>query len=186
MRKNLFLDIVIVFILLGAYSYFFPDYISGPGTIVVVALMAKFIIGTHWKDSFKLGLINFVWIFIVSFLIFAQQISSMFSANQTNDDFVLPLFIIVMGSLITYITLTWTGSRRIPYSLFDKLIFNIFGQHKPQPNPSSPPKWHPRGPRRGPHGPGIWRTGKRHGGRGDRRGQRKRWKKRRYNVKKGF
>ncbi len=109
-------------LLLGYMLIFLTLNVASPLTILILAVIFKSIIGTNWRDSFVASVINYCWILIFS--IFAV-VATLFAGDASG--FTVAFFMILIGTPVTLIILNWTGNRKFPYSLFDKILYKLKG-----------------------------------------------------------
>ncbi len=122
-RKSLIFYVFISFLFIGLFAIILPNWISSPTTIILLAVIFKYIIGTHWKDSFKLAVINYVWILIFSILfITAEMIMTIQGQITSGKGLTWAFLLMIIGIPLTMIVINWTGNKNFEYSLFDKVF----------------------------------------------------------------
>ena len=132
-KKSTFFYVLVSFLLFGVFAIFLPDYVSSPLSIIILAVIFKIAIGTHWKDSFKLSIINYVWILIFSlFVITAEIIMTIQGQETSGKGLIWAFFLIIIGVPLSLIVLNWTGKRKLPYSLLDRIFYKLKGSKKNQ------------------------------------------------------
>ncbi len=123
-KKSLFFYVVVSFLIISGFIYFYPHWATSPLMIVLFATVFNFVIGTYWKESFKLAVINYVWILLLSFFVITTSIVMIAEGQSgTPPKLLWPMFLMVIGVPLTIIVINWKGKRHFGYSLFDKILY---------------------------------------------------------------
>ncbi|MBT7902559.1 hypothetical protein HN587_01760 [Candidatus Woesearchaeota archaeon] len=129
-RKSLLFYVFISFFLFSVFAFFFPRVLAAPITIIPLAILFKYIIGTNWKDSFKLGAINWVWMAIMSIFVMMTELNFLIQGlNSPNIGVMWVFLVLVIGIPLTTIIINWKGNKHFDSSLFDKLSNNLSNKH---------------------------------------------------------
>lgn len=122
-RKGVIFYVFISFLLIGVITFFSYAIVGSPMAILLFAVIFRSIIGTHWKDSFKLAVINYVWILIFSFFFVTAEIMMTLQGQSTSGEgLIWAFFVMIIGIPLTTIVINWTGNKNFDYSLFDKIL----------------------------------------------------------------
>ena len=127
-RKKLIFYVFVSFLLIGLIGIFLQTLLASPLSILILAVIFKLIIGTHWKDSFKLAVINYIWILIFfTFFITADLMATLNGQTTSGKGLARFIFLMIIGIPLTTIVINWSGDKHFDYSLFDKIL-NKFGK----------------------------------------------------------
>ena len=122
-RKKLIFYVFVSFLLIGLIGIFLQTLLASPLSILILAVIFKLIIGTHWKDSFKLAVINYIWILIFfTFFITADLMATLNGQTTSGKGLARFIFLMIIGIPLTTIVINWSGDKHFDYSLFDKIL----------------------------------------------------------------
>ena len=123
-RKSIVFYVFVSFFIISLFGLFFTNWIASPLVIILFAIIFKYIIGTQWKDSFKLGVLNYIWIIIFNvFFLGAELIMSVQGQSDSGKEIVWAFFLMVIGIPLTTISINWKRHRHFDYSFFDNLMY---------------------------------------------------------------
>lgn len=122
-KRNVLFYVFVSFLILGVIAYFYFEWIASPVSIILFAIIFKYIIGTHWKNSFKLAALNYLWVLLFSLLfIGATMMATIHGEGTGNTGLLWAIALLVIGIPITTIALNWTGTRKFEPSILDKFL----------------------------------------------------------------
>lgn len=122
-KRSHFFYVLTSFLIFGIFAMFLPDWVMSPLTIVLLAIIFHTVIGTHWKDSFKLSIINYIWILFIGLIFVVGEPFVLAQGGNASGKGLAWLFLlVVIGTPLSLIVLNWTGNKKLPYSLLDKVL----------------------------------------------------------------